>query len=146
MLWRRIRIQRLPHSFLFLFHFRCHSVRISSGFGYLLSCCSYQCSGIDHHPFEFWLWMETTTVTSKVSISHLLLYQHFLDRYTRVVNSIDLSANGSALVAAGERPPSITASCSQPLTSTGCLSLSIQTASKIVMWKIFTALIPHETS
>ena len=146
MLWRRIRIKRLPHCFIFLFPFWCHSVRISCGFGYLLSCCSYQCSGIDHHPFEFWLWMETTTIPSKVSISHLLLYQHFLDRYTRVVNSIDLSANGSALVAAGERPPSITASCSQPLTSTGCLSLSIQTASKIVMWKIFTALIPHETS
>jgi len=146
MLWRRIRIKRLPHSFIFLFPFWCHSVRISCGFGYLLSCCSYQCCGIDHHPFEFWLWMETTTVPSKVSISHLLLYQHFLDRYTRVVNSIDLSAYGSALVAAGERPPSISASCSQPLTSTGSLSLSIQTASKIVMWKIFTALIPHETS
>ena len=44
--------------------------------------------------------MEAEAAVAEMSVSHLLLYEHLLDRYTRVVNGRDLSGDWSPLLIA----------------------------------------------
>jgi hypothetical protein len=86
----------------------------------------------------------TTTLAPEVSISHLLLHEHLLNGDPGVVNGVDLSAHGASLVAAGQWAPAVSVR-SHPLPPACCLPLSVETPTQIVVWKVLSSFVPHET-
>jgi hypothetical protein len=85
----------------------------------------------------------TAALAPEVSISHLLLHEHFLNWDPRVVNGVDLPAHGASLVAAGQwaatvsvRPHSLPPAC--------CLSLTVEAATQIVVREVFSTFVPHK--
>ena len=47
--------------------------------------------------------MKATSIATKVSISHLLLNQHFLNRDAAIINRINLARDRSSLIATSDR-------------------------------------------
>lgn len=97
--------------------------------------------------------MKSATFTTKVSVPHLLLHEHLLDTDARIVDSVDLPADWSTLIAASYGPNTgrpimniifSADTTSGPATPT-FLSLTHQTA-WVLMRQILAALVPHKVS
>jgi hypothetical protein len=85
----------------------------------------------------------TAALAPEVSISHLLLHEHLLNGDPRVVNGVDLSAHGASLVAAGQRPATVSVR-PHSLPPACCLSLSVEASSKIVVREVLSTFVPHK--
>ena len=81
------------------------------------------------------------SLASEVCVAHLLLHEHLLNRDARVVNRVDLSADWTPLVAAGQRPSTISRS---PLASTDTMAVAVQATAQVVVRQVLSSFVPHK--